>query len=89
VTPIVRAGTAAAITWNASNVQRCIASGAWSGGKNVTGKEISATLNQDTTYTLVCTGDGGAASSTATVVVVKDQSTTKSILNAIGSLFSK
>lgn len=73
VTPIVKLGETATIRWNAFNVTSCVAGGGWSGGKPLEGEEISASLLEDTSYWLECSGKGGTASSTVTAVVYSEE----------------
>jgi len=68
----VTAGNAAILTWNASNANSCIATGAWSGSQPVSGSISTGALNQSSTYTLTCTGDGGTSSGSATVTVTAE-----------------
>ncbi|NNF16945.1 MAG: hypothetical protein HKN70_09370 [Gammaproteobacteria bacterium] len=62
-------GSGAQLSWDVSNATSCIASGAWSGTRSLTGTEAVGPLLSDSTYTLSCTGLGGTASQTVTVTV--------------------
>ncbi len=60
---------AAQISWNVTNAQNCVASGAWSGARSLSGIETVGPLQQDASYTLNCTGIGGTDSETVSVQV--------------------
>jgi CubicO group peptidase (beta-lactamase class C family) len=55
----VASGGSVTLTWTASAADGCAASGGWSGNKPASGTE-SVTVSQSSTYTLRCTGPGGA-----------------------------
>jgi hypothetical protein len=63
------AGQAATLTWSSTNAAACTASGAWSGSQPTSGSVSTGALNQNSTYSLTCTGLGGSATATATVSV--------------------
>jgi hypothetical protein len=66
--PIIFKGQSSNISWEAFYVSSCIASGGWSGSKQISGKEIiSPTTN--TTYNLTCTGPRGNISKSVTLIV--------------------
>jgi hypothetical protein len=58
------------LTWNSTNATSCIASGDWSGGKNLSDSETVNGLVIDSQYMLTCDGPGGSTSDTAVVTVV-------------------
>ena len=58
------------LTWVSTNATNCIASGDWSGTKALSGSEVQNNLTSNKSYTIVCTGLGGSATSTAAVTVV-------------------
>ncbi len=59
-----------ALSWNATNATSCVASGAWSGNKAVSGANVSTgALTSTRTYSLTCSGSGGSVSKSATVTV--------------------
>ena len=67
---IVTAGSSATLSWSSSNATSCEASGGWSGAKTATGQTMLA-ISINTTYSMTCTGAGGASSLvSATVNVV-------------------
>jgi hypothetical protein len=65
----VAAGGGTSLSWTTSNASSCTASNGWSGSKAVSGSENIAAVNQQTTYTLTCTGAGGTQADSVTVAV--------------------
>ncbi|MEJ0099904.1 MAG: hypothetical protein WDO12_09230 [Pseudomonadota bacterium] len=61
--------TTTTITWSASGATSCTASGAWTGGRAVSGTEVTSALTSPATYTLSCTGDGGSTSRSIDVTI--------------------
>ncbi len=59
---------ASTLSWSSTNATSCTASGAWSGTKATSGSESTGALTTTASYTMTCTGAGGA-SSPATVSV--------------------
>ena len=73
--------TPVALTWTSKYATSCIASGSWSGTKNISGSESTAKLTAPQAYTITCTGSGGTATdsvfvnpTTAFVVDIKANS---------------
>jgi hypothetical protein len=64
----ISAGASVTLTWAASNVSSCTASGGWSGAKSPTGSQSVGPVNSNTTFTLTCQG--------ATTTVAKSVSVT-------------
>lgn len=64
-------GGSSTLTWTTSNATACTASGAWSGARATSGTASTGAFTSPGTYSyvLTCTGAGGSASSTATVMV--------------------
>lgn len=62
------AGATSTLTWNSTNVTTCTASDGWTGAKATSSNEIVSPL-ATTTYTLVCGGLGGTATSSVTIGV--------------------
>ncbi|MEM7082341.1 MAG: choice-of-anchor U domain-containing protein [Pseudomonadota bacterium] len=60
---------AAQITWSVDNATSCIASGAWTGGRALSGSETVGPLQQDSSFILTCTGVGGTAADSVSVDV--------------------
>ncbi len=67
--PGVAPGGTTSLSWTATNVTSCTASGGWSGVKALTGSETSSAINADQTYQLSCTGTNGNAVSMTTVTL--------------------
>ena len=65
----VALGATTTLTWSATNVSACAASGGWSGAKPLSGNEMSPPLNGDQTYRLSCSGPNGNALTMTTVTV--------------------
>jgi hypothetical protein len=65
------------VTWVASNASACTASGAWSGGKRVSGTEVSPNPRQDADYVLTCHGRQGSTRAVARLSGGLDDSAVK------------
>ena len=65
----VSEGGFASLSWSSANATACDAGGSWSGPKSVTGSESVGPLDEQSVFTLTCTGPGGSASASATVAV--------------------
>jgi hypothetical protein len=65
----VAAGARSTLSWTSTNASGCTASGAWAGNKPASGSEQSPVLNQNSTFTLQCTGAGGSVQRSVTVTV--------------------
>ena len=65
----VAAGGSVVLTWSATNAGSCSASGGWSGSRSASGRQTIGPINQTTTYTLSCSGDGGGVVRQVTVQV--------------------
>jgi hypothetical protein len=63
-------GSAAVLSWKASNATTCTGSGAWSGARATSGSTSTGNIASASTYTLTCSGTGGTAAQSATVKVV-------------------
>ncbi len=68
----ISAGSSITLTWNVTNANDCTASGGWSGGKGISGTETVGPLNNDTIFTLTCTGSTGTSSSAVSISVDGD-----------------
>jgi len=64
----ITSGSSATLTWSASNVSSCTASGAWSGSRATSGT-LAVSPTATATYTLNCTGSNGSAANSAAVTV--------------------
>ncbi len=62
-------GGSATLTWDSTAATGCLASGGWSGSRGSSGSETTGALTASTSHTLTCTGPGGTAARTVTVVV--------------------
>jgi hypothetical protein len=51
------------------DVDSCTASGGWGGVRQVSGTEVVGPIDQDTTFSLTCTGPGGSAVAMTTVQI--------------------
>src|SRR5262245_61823643 len=67
--PGVAPGGTTTLTWSASKVTTCTASGAWSGAKALSGTETTPPIDTDQTYQMTCTGPNGNVLSMTTVTV--------------------
>jgi hypothetical protein len=65
----VARGGSSTLSWSTTNADACIASGAWSGTKAVSGSESTGALTSTQTYTLTCSGTGGSVAKSVTVTV--------------------
>jgi len=65
----VSSGSSSTLTWSTTNADTCIASGAWSGTKAVSGSESTGALTATATYTLNCSGGGGSVIKSLAVTV--------------------
>jgi len=78
--PVIALGNVSTLSWDASNASGCTASGAWSGAQPVTGSlTAKPTAVGQGLYTLTCTGVGGTATTTASLVTVPPASAAISI----------
>lgn len=64
-------GGSATLNWSSTDTNGCIAGGAWSGSKPVTGSQGTGALNTLGThiFTLECSGSGGSAGASVSVTV--------------------
>ena len=65
----VERGSGTQLNWTSTNSAACTASGAWSGGRSLSGSAATGSLNGNSTFTLTCSGAGGSASDSVTVLV--------------------
>jgi hypothetical protein len=70
------------LTWSSTNAANCTASGGWSGVEAPSGSHSTGALSAPTTYTLTCTGPGGA-SQPATVTIVSGSVTVTPAIAAL------
>ncbi|MFZ2763618.1 MAG: hypothetical protein WAX80_01090, partial [Minisyncoccia bacterium] len=62
-------GQSSTLNWFSNNITSCTATGAWSGIKAVSGKQIVSPTTTST-YILNCAGNGGTVEKSVTVTVV-------------------
>ena len=67
---VVESGAGTTLSWSSTNADSCTAGGAWSGGKPTQGSEAVGPLDQETTFSLSCSGPGGSAVSMLSVAVM-------------------
>ena len=60
---------ASTLSWSSEHATSCVASGDWSGSRDVAGTQAMGPLTQDSVFTLECTGAGGSVSETVTITV--------------------
>jgi hypothetical protein len=68
--PSVTAGGTTTLTWTSTNAASCTASGGWSGAQPTSGSQLTAAATTGTSYSLTCTGPGGASTPAAVTVAV-------------------
>lgn len=83
---VIPYNTSANLTWTSNNADSCVASGAWSGTKAVSGSQSTGNLTSSRTYTLTCTGPGGSTSDSVRVSVGSDVSYEFSVNKTIRNL---
>ena len=78
---VVKEGETTSLTWSSQNASTCTASGAWSGSKATSGTEASPALTDigNKTFTLVCSGNGGSVTATASVTVEQQSQATSNV----------
>jgi hypothetical protein len=65
----VSSGGSTSLSWTSTNATSCAASDGWSGNKATSGSQSVGPLNANTTFTLSCTGTGGAVTRSVAVTV--------------------
>jgi hypothetical protein len=68
LTSIAQNGTTT-LSWTTTDATSCTASGGWSGTQATSSSQTFGNLTQSQTYTLTCTGGGGSATQSLSVVV--------------------
>lgn len=76
--PSIAAGQSTVLSWVASGVTTCAASGGWSGSRAAK-DSITVSPTKTTTYTLSCSGPGGPISGNTTVTVSANASTSLTV----------
>jgi len=68
--PEIAGSGSATLAWTSTDATSCVASGAWTGTRSVSGSDtVRGEAGSRNEYTLSCTGPGGTASGTATLAV--------------------
>lgn len=68
--PKITLGSSATLTWSSTNATSCTASGAWAGTQAISGTSAQTpTAAGSGTYTLTCTGAGGTANQSVSLIV--------------------
>jgi hypothetical protein len=62
-------GASSTLTWSSTDATSCTASGAWSGAQATAGSISTGALTASSTYTITCSGAGGTATQSVTVLV--------------------
>ena len=57
------------LNWNSTNISNCIAAGGWSGNKSGSGSQTINALSSNTSFSLSCSGPGGAVTDQVDIVV--------------------
>ena len=65
----VAMNTATTLAWSSTDADQCVGSGAWSGAKNASGSFQTELLASERTYTLTCSGSGGATVKSVQVTI--------------------
>ena len=65
----VASGGTSLLTWKSSNATSCNGTGAWSGTKTTSGSQSVGPISANATFGLTCTGAGGSAAGSATVII--------------------
>ncbi len=64
----ITSGQSSKLTWKSTNATKCVASNGWSGSKSLSSSK-TVLPTKTTTYTLTCTGTGGAVTKNVSVNV--------------------
>lgn len=68
--PKITLGASATITWSSTNATSCTASDGWSGTQAISGTSAQTPIASGSlTYTLICTGAGGSAKQSVSLIV--------------------
>ncbi len=68
----VTPGGSVTLSWQSTNADSCVASGGWSGSRSTSGQQIISSLQQSQSFSLSCSGAGGAALREVQVNVADD-----------------
>ena len=64
----INTGQEATLTWSSTNATSCTATGGWSGELAASGTQSTGALDNDTDFSLTCTGAGGTSTAATTTV---------------------
>src|SRR4051794_18379186 len=79
-------GNSSTLSWSASNASTCSASGSWSGAQAISGSlSVKPLTIGDHLYSLSCTGAGGSASASASLLVTRVRASSYQNKNEVGS----
>lgn len=67
---VVNSGGSTQLSWSSTNATSCTAAGGWSGSKPTSGNETIGNLAATTTFSLICSGAGGASPAQNVTVTV-------------------
>jgi len=62
----------ATLTWSATNADGCMASGGWNGARGPNGSASTGPMDDETSFSLSCTGPGGTIAKEVTVTLLSD-----------------
>jgi hypothetical protein len=65
----VASGDSTTLSWSSTGATSCLASGQWTGSKDLSGSQSSGPITVDSTFTLTCTGPGGTVNRSVSVTV--------------------
>jgi hypothetical protein len=71
----IDAGGSTTLTWSSVDATSCTASGGWSGTFAANGSRSTGPLADDTTFTLTCSGSGGASQPVSVTIIVNEPPT--------------
>ncbi len=78
--------TSALLVWSTTNAVSCVASGAWTGSRPISGNQGTGNLTVSQTYSLTCQNSAGVTAVATVSVIVQPQTATCSIvLNPAGN----
>jgi hypothetical protein len=84
---VVPTGGSSNLTWSSTNATSCSASGGWGGTQSTSGTKSTGALNATTSYSLICSGSGGASNVSVATVTIANGSVTVSPSSAAIALW--
>ena len=82
----VTTGGSVTLSWQSTNADSCEASGGWSGSRATTGQQTISSLQQTQTFSLSCSGAGGAALREVQVNVADDADVSVSLSSDVDAV---